>query len=636
MSPKRIYEFGRFRLDPAERLLLRAGQPVALTPKAFDTLVALVEENGHLVRKDELMKRVWPDAFVEEVNLAQNVSAIRRALDANGEQYIETVPKVGYRLSVKVRVLSESGAPAEDPQPSPGVPGAAPQSERALQAKAETSARIRKGRAIAIGLAAVALLGSAVVRWRFTVRPSAVAPIRSLVVLPLINLSGDAQQDYFVDGITEALTTEVAKVGPLRVISRTTAMQYKNTSHTVPEIARELHVDAVLEGAVMRSGDHVRITAQVIRAATDEHIWAQSYDRSLPDALAMQADIAQDIAKEVKIQMSPDERGHKAKRPPPSVEAQDAYLRGRYEWNKRGSKNLLRARALFQQALDRDPNYALAWTGLADTEYLLSSFGNDAVSPREGMPRAKAAAQRALELDDGLAEAHASLAMVTWAYDWNWPAAQQEYKLALTLNPNDAIAHQFYGIGLASQGHFEESITEGKRALELDPLSQIINVNVARMLYTARRYDEATTMLRKIVELEPNFYPGHVILGMVAVAGGREEEALSEMRRARELAPDSTWALTNLARAYARSGQRQAALASLEELRRIAKQRYVPAYQFAIVHAELGQADTAFQWLDRAIEEPSAIMMMIKVEPSFDALRGDPRFAAVIKRIVPR
>jgi len=460
--------------------------------------------------------------------------------------------------------------------------------------------------------------------------------IHSIAVLPLTNLSNDPAQEYLSDGMTDALITDLAKVSQLKVISHTSVERYKGTKLPLPEIARELGVDAVVEGRVMRSGDHVRITAQLIRASTDEHIWAESYDRNLVDALTVQADIAQDVAKQINVQIKPGQQAGRRNRPLPSIEAQDAYMRGRYEWNKRGSQNLLRARALFQQALDRDPNYALAWAGLADTDYLLSSFGNDVVSPREGMPRAKAAAQRALELDDGLAEAHASLAMVTWAYDWSWPAAQQEYKLALTLNPNDAMAHQFYGIGLASQGHFEESIAEEKRALELDPLSQIINANVARMLYTARRYDEATIILRKIVELEPNFYPGHIILGMVAVAAGREEEALSEIRRARELAPDSTWALTNLARAYARSGQRQAALATLDELRRVAKQRYVPAYQFAIVHAELGQADTAFQWLDRAVEEPSSIMMLIKVEPSFDALRGDPRFAAVIKRIVPR
>jgi tetratricopeptide (TPR) repeat protein len=394
-------------------------------------------------------------------------------------------------------------------------------------------------------------------------------------------------------------------------------------------------VDAVLEGAVFRSGDHVRITAQLIRAVNDEHIWAQSYDRNVVDALAVQGDIAEDIAKQINLQITPEARASKAKRPVPSLEAQDAYLRGRYEWNKRGPQSLLRARVLFKEALDRDPNYALAWVGLADTEYSLSQWGNDVVSPREGMPRAKAAAQRALELDDGLAEAHTSLAMVRWAYDWNWPAAEQEYKRALELNPNYAIAHQFYGIGLASQGRFEESITEEKLAVELDPLSQIINVTRARMLYTARRYDEATTILRKIVELEPNFFPSHVILGMVAVTTGREEEALSELRKARELAPDSTWVMVNLARAYARSGQRQAALAILKELEQIANKRYAPAYQFAIIHAELGETDAAFQWLDRAIEEPSAILMLIKVEPVFDVLRGDPRFMAVVNRIGP-
>ena len=631
--------FGVFELDLDTGELRKSGRAVRLRPQAAKMLGVLASRPGQLVTREELQEQLWgQETFVDfehSINLC--IREIRAALgdDAATPRYVETLPRHGYRFIAPV-----NGAAAQVQRQLMPAPETTAHADAALPATLEEASRVsnraRRWRITAIAVSAFVLLVLAVLAWRFTASPASTVPIRSLVVLPFTNLSGDAQQEYFVEGLTEALTTEIAKVEPLRVISRTTAMRFKNTSQAVPEIARELRVDAVVEGAVMRSGDHVRITAQLIRAASDEHIWAQRYDRNVVDALAVQGDIAEDIAKQIKLQITPEARASKAKRPVPSLEAQDAYLRGRYEWNKRGPESLLRARVLFKEALDRDPNYALAWVGLADTEYLLSQWGTDVVSPREGMPRAKAAAQRALELDDGLAEAHTSLAMVRWAYDWNWPAAEQEFKRALKLNPNYAIAHQFYGIGLASQGRFEESITEEKRAVELDPLSQIINVTLARMLYTARRYDEATTILRKIVELEPNFLPSHVILGMVAVTTGREEEALREMRKARELAPDSTWVMVNLARAYARSGQRQAALAMLKELEQIAKQRYAPAYQFAIIHAELGETDAAFQWLDRAIEEPSAILMMIKVEPIFDVLRGDPRFAAVVRRIGPR
>ncbi len=637
MSDKHIYEFGQFRIDPDERLLLRDGKPVPLTPKAFETLLALVENSGHVIKKDDLMMRVWPDAIVEEVNLAKNVSTVRQAIETNGEQYIETVPKLGYRLIVRARMVEgpEHHAKAET-QAAAVAPAVHSTQPAAVLAGAESAAK--KKQAIVIGLAALALIGLSVAAWRLRLRQGETAPIHSLVILPLTNLSGDANQEYFADGLTEALITDVAKVAkaePLRVISRTTAMRYKNTSQAVPQIARELQVDAVLEGAVMRSGDHVRITAQLIRAATDEHIWAQSYDRNLVDALAVQAEIAQDIAKQINLQIEPEE-AQKAKRSSPSVEAQDLYLRARYEWNKRTPQSLLRARTLFQQALDNDPSYALAWVGFANTEYLLSQNGYEIVSPVEGMPRAEAAARRALELDDHLGEAHGSLGMVLWAYEWNWPAAEREYQRALELNPSDASLHEFYGIALASQGHFDQAIAEQKRAVELDPLSPIIRLEVARMLYFARRYDEAAMALRKVTQLEPDFFPGHEMLGMVAMSAGHNDEAIRELLRARQLAPDSTWALMNLIRACARSGRRQEALARREELRHLAKQKYVPAYQFAVISAELGEMDAAFQWLEKAFDEPSAVMMLIKVEPIFDSLRGDPRFMAFVKRLGPR
>jgi TolB-like protein/DNA-binding winged helix-turn-helix (wHTH) protein len=527
MPSKQIYEFGEFRIDADERLLLRGGKSISLTPKAFETLLALVENSGHVVKKDDLMKRVWPDAFVEEVNLAQNVSAIRRALNGQGAQYVETVPKLGYRLVVKARVISE---PETTEQAPPRPVGSASQPQKALRVTPEALRFSKTAKLVAFGLIALALIGAGVLAWRLRSSPAA-APIHSIVVLPLANLSGDAQQEYFADGITEALTTEVAKVAkaaPLRVISRTTAMRYKNTSRAVPEIGRELKVDAVLEGAVIRSGDHVRITAQLIRAADDEHIWAQAYDRNVADALSVQADIAQDIAREIKLEITPPEYAARARRPQPSAEAQDVYLQARYEWNKRTTEGLHRALELFQQTIDLDPTYAAAWAGLADTEYILVANQNGGTP--DGLVRAKAAAQRALALDDGLAEAHASLGILNWSYDRNWLAAEREYKRAIELNPNYATAHQFYGLGLSGVGRFEEAIAEERRAVDLDPLSQVLIDNLGRALYYARRYDEAISVERSAIATEPSYIFHHRIFGLALMAQGHNQEALAALR----------------------------------------------------------------------------------------------------------
>lgn len=624
MPAKQIYEFGEFRIDADERLLLRDGKTIPLTPKAFETLLALVENSGHVVKKDDLMKRVWPDAFVEEANLAQNVSAIRRVLDTNGEQHIETVPKLGYRLVVKARV----GEPEPKTQPTP-LPVAAVESKKIPP----TTGSQAKRRVIGISLAAVVLIALGMGFWRLSTRFEA-GPIRSIVVLPLNNLSGDATQDYFADGITEELTTEVAKVaisGPLRVISRTTAMHYKNTSRPIPEIARELRVDAVLEGAVMRSGEHVRITAQLIRAADDEHIWAQAYDRNVADALSVQADIAKDIARQIRLEITSPEQAAHANRLQPSAEAQDSYLRARYEWNKRTTEDLHRARELFQQTTDLDPTYAAAWAGLADTEYVLVANQNGGTP--DGFARAKAAAQRALDLDDSLAEAHASLGILNWAYHRNWPAAEQQYKRAIELNPNYATAHQFYGLGLSSQGRFEEAIAEERRAVDLDPLSQALINNLGRVLYYARRYDEAISVERSAIATEPNYIFHHRIFGLALMAQGNNQQALAALRDPK-LAQEFLQTTVDLVSVYVRLGQRDAALALLRELKQRARKEYVLPSQFAHVYADLGEADTAFQWLNKAVEDERSPQMMMLNSPEWDVLRNDPRFAAVVKRII--
>lgn len=645
MSAKQIYEFGQFRMDPAERLLLRDGTAIPLTPKAFETLLALVENSGHVVRKDELMKRVWPDAFVEEVNLAQNVSAIRRVLDTETEQYIETVPKLGYRLILKARIRSEAPQPAEAAQESrlaakAPASGSAPAQAAPAEKTPDLAARQPRfniGRRIATAALLVLLVGAGVLVWRLRSN-SRVAPIRSLVVLPLVNLSGDRGQDYFVDGVTEELTTQIARfaeVAPLRVISRTTAMRYRNTSKSVPQIGRELNVDAVLEGAVIRSGDHVRITAQLIRAANDEHMWAQSYDRNVLDVLSAQADIAQDLATQIRIEIRSAEQASRGNRPQPSVEAQDLYLRARYEWNKRSTENLHRARELFQRAIDLEPNYAAAWAGLADTEYILVA-NEHGVAPGDGFPRAKDAIERALALDDNLSEAHASFGILEWAYDWNWPEAERHYRRAIELNPNYATAHQYYGLGLASRGRFDEAVAQERRAVDLDPLADILVTNLARVLYYARRYDQAANVCRQGLTTDPNSSGHHRVLGLALQAQGHDQQALPELLKAQDLFPGWVEPMADSVLSYVRLGKRQDARAVINELNRMARNGYVPPSQLARAYAYLGDREKAFEWLDKGIKEERTSQLMELYTPEWDVLRDDPRFVQIQRRVAPR
>jgi len=625
-----VLRFGVFELNILTSELRKAGMTIKLRPQSARVLTILAVRGGELVSREELRKEIWgPETFVDfEHSLNLCISEIRAALDDAAEtpRYIETLPRRGYRFIAPLQLPNIAVSPAASTPPL-----------RATVAKPQSSiAQSRRWWRLFLAATLVALLLAGVGGYFFARRRSALVPprnIRAIAVLPLENFSHDPNETYFADGMTDELITDLAQFGSLKVISRTSVMRFKSSKLPLPEIARQLNVDAIVEGSVLRSGDRIRITAQLIQAATDQHLWAQTYERDARDVLRLQADVARDVAHQVRAVLTPQQEARLDAARTIDRETYDLYLKGLYLWNQRTPQSLKRARELFQQAVGKDPGYALAWVGLSNSEYLLGSSGYDVLQPRVTMPRAKAAAQRAIELDDGLGEAHVSLAMVLWAYEWNWPEAEREHKRALELNPSYAVGHQFFGIGLSTQGRFDEAIAELRRAQEMDPLSLIINVNLGRMLLYARRYDEATTVLHKTIELQPNFYPGHQTLGYIASAAGRHQEALTEFKKARELAPDSTMVLTNLVRAYARAGQRSQALASLEELKQIARERYVPAYQFTIAYAALGDMDRAFVWLDKAVEERSGNLMFINVEPVFDDLRADPRFPAAVRRM---
>jgi len=491
---------------------------------------------------------------------------------------------------------------------------------------------------IVVSAAAVFVLNVAGLRDRMSLPAWArhgVAPpkIESIAVLPLENLSRDPEQEYFADGMTEELTTDLGQIEALRVISRTSVMRFKGMRPAggLAEIARQLRVDAVVEGSVLRSGDRVRITTQLIDARTDRHLWAQSYERDLRDVLELQSEVAQAIANEIKIKVTPQEQVRLARARPVSPEAHEAYLKGRYYWNLRTEESLKRGIGYFQQAIEKDPGCALAYVGLADS--YLNLIGWDLTAPREAYPRAKAAALKALEVDETLAEAHVPLGAAGFAYDWDWVGAEKELRRAIELNPSYATAHNFYAQCLMFMGRHNEALAEIKRAQDLDPVSPINNTVGGMVFFFARRYDEAIAECQRSLELNAGFYPAHLFLAEAYEQERLYDEAISEYRKATALQEGSTRAAAGLARGYAAAGRRTEALKIISDLRELSKRRYVSAYGIAQIYTALGDFDHAWAWLEKAFEERSFQLIWLKVDPTIDALRSDPRFQDLLHRM---
>jgi TolB-like protein/DNA-binding winged helix-turn-helix (wHTH) protein/Flp pilus assembly protein TadD len=656
---KHLYEFGAFRLNPLKRRLLRDGEPVPLTPKAFDTLLVLVEQAGKTVGKDDLMNKVWPDAVVEENNLNQNITTLRKSLgDSRHEsQYIATIPGFGYRFVADVRKVDlednvalienqtssvvakatginmalETQGPlavvtAEEHAPSrfaPDVVGVQTGSDR------RTRPSWLVGLLLALALLAAVTIGYVLLR-RETPQPQ--IAVSSIAVLPLENLSGDPEQEYFADGMTDALIGDLANLGQLRVISRTSSMQYKGTKKSLPQIAAELKVDAVVEGTVQRSGDRVTIRAQLIHAATDHHLWSATYERDLRDILDLQKEIAQIIALKVQTTTSPLEQAQLTSRRPIQPKAFDDYLQGRYlYWNKRTEENLVKAIEYFQSAINEDSNYARAYVGLADCYNALGAVQFGRLPPMGARRRAEEAALKALELDAELAEAHTALGYARH-FNWNWVAAEQEFKRAIELNPNYANAHNFYASYLMSRGRVEESLAASNRARELDPLSLSISANRGFLLENARRYDEAIEQLNRVIAVDPNHYQAYWFLGHTYAANGQIQDAIAASEKAVELSERSPGALGMLGLIYGLAGRKSDATRILNELLKLNETRYVTPAALANTYIGLGDKDRAFLWLERAYEERSNFIAFLKVFPIVDPLRSDPRFDSLLER----
>ena len=478
-------------------------------------------------------------------------------------------------------------------------------------------------------LAILALL-LALAAARFIHRPGGAHQINSLAVLPLENLSGKSDQDYFADGMTDELITHLAQISSLRVTSRTSVMRFKGVSEPMPQIARELNVDAIIEGSVLRAGDRVRISAQLIDPATDRHIWAQTYERDFGDVLALQSEVARAIAQEIKVKLTPQEQTRLAESPHVNAAAYELYLRGRYYWNQRTPDGLQKGLEYFKQAIAEDPGYALGYSGLADSYLSLGDLG--VLESNVAVPDAKAAAEKALELDDNLAEAHASLGLASLGDHLNWRQAEKELKRAIELNPNYASAYQWYASTLAVMGRRDDMVRDARRAQELDPLSPIINAFLGHVYILARRYDDAVQQCRRTLEVDPGFPVAHLYLGMAYSQKGRHEEAIAEVQKSINLSQGSPVMVAALGYTYAAAGKKGEALRVLQELLEPAKRKFVLSVDVAIIYAAMGERDPAFQWLDKALEDGSLGSASLKLDPILDGLRGDPRFADLLRR----
>ena len=616
-----IYEFGGFRFHSAQRVLFRGTEVVPLTPKVADTLLALLNHHDHVVEKSELIRTIWPDTFVEEGGLARNISVLRKALgdEPDGCQYIETIPKRGYRFVAPVREV------ASEPECNAGTTSLTAGAGRA------TGSRALAWRGIKVGIAAIVLLAAALVyigHSRKSHETAADLRLASIAVLPLKNLSADAAQDYFSEGITDTLATDLAKRG-VRVIASSSVRRLRQGA-SINEIGQQLKVDAVVQGTVLGSDNRVRINAQLVDVRTGRLVWADSYQRSLRDVLTLQAEVTGAITGEVLASVASVQKAPLRRARAVIPEAYLAYLKGRFFWNKRTEEGLRKAIEYFDEAIAKDPTYAPAHAGVADSYALLGSNGYDAMPPREAMPRAKTAALEALALDNGLAEAHTSLAYVLMAYDWDLPAARKEFQEAFRYNPGYATAHHWYSHYLLADGQPDQALAEMKQALALDPLSLPVNVGVGWCSYFARRYDEAIGQYQKTLELQPDFALAHQALGMALAQKGAYAEAIVEFKRAVALSGGGASAIASLGYASARAGATADARAQLEKLSELSRRNYVPAIYMSLIYLGLGDKNGAAQWFSKAREERSEYLIYHRLDPDFDSIRADKRFALAL------
>jgi DNA-binding winged helix-turn-helix (wHTH) protein/TolB-like protein/Flp pilus assembly protein TadD len=641
---KPIYEFGSFRLDTTQYRLLRQGKVVPLAPKEFDMLLVLIERRGQVVSKDDLLKTVWPDTIVEETNLTVIISALRKALGESAEEkYIETIPQRGYRFIAPVSEVGDEGAALilhEITQARLVVEEEKKVEDRGWRMEDRRSSIARpaslSSRYTLLGLLLLVVLAAALSYfWMKSPSPPTepLATVKSIAVLPFKPLRADESEEYLGLGMADTLITKLSNLRQLIVRPTSAVRRYTSPEQDPLAAGREQQVEAVLEGSIQRVGERVRVTVRLLRVKGGAPIWASQYDEKMTDILAVQDSISERVAGALAVTLTDQEKEQLTKPYTNNAKAYDFYLIGRYHLNQVREDAFLKSLDYFQQAVEKDPSFALAYAGLAQSYNLLGVF--NALRANEAFPKARSAALMALKLDNWLAPAHTALAMVKHAYDWDWPGAEQEFRRAIEINPSDSEAHHAYGYFLAFMSRFDEAVAEMKRAQELEPVSPGRITGLAQALLYARRYDEAITECRKALEMDPNFLHAHWTLGLSYIYKGMYEQALRALEKSVPptgdcLCPDEQSAI---GLAYALSGQRGQARKVIDELKRQSERRYLPPAAMAAIYGALGEKDQAFRWLDRAYDQRDNILVLLRVEPMFDPLRSDPRFADLLRRV---
>ena len=579
ISVKPSYEFGPFRLDQERYLLVRNGETIQLSPKAFEILLFLVTHRGEILKKETLLEAVWPDTFVEESNLAQNIFLLRKALgeEKNEHRYIVTLPGVGYRFVAAVTEVTASEAAA----------------------------------------------------------PRATSPsMAAIAVLPFKSISPADDESFLGPGLADALIMRLSNIRNVKVRPTTAVLKYAELNDDPLLIGRELNVDALLTGVIQREREDIRVSVQLVSVKDGVTLWAAKFDEKFTNIFSIQDSIAEQVVRSLELQLTGDERRDIKKSYTDNPQAFQAYLKGRYFWNQRTAAGLRKALEYAQQAIDLEPTYAAAYVGLADSFSLLGAQ-HSVLPPRESFPRARAAALRALEIDPAMAEAYASLGFVDCCFGWDWSSAERNYLQAIALKPNYPTAHHWYGELLTLLGRTAEAAVQLQMAQEFDPLSLAINADNAAASYYARQYEKGEVQLCNLLELNPNFLRAHVVLGKLYAQQGKYEQALAALDRALTLSNSDHVALSVLAYAQALAGNDTEARHALDQLQALARQRYVSAGSIGLIYGALGETDKAFDCLDHAFENKDIEMVWLKVDPAYDPLRSDPRFGELARRVSP-
>jgi TolB-like protein/DNA-binding winged helix-turn-helix (wHTH) protein/Tfp pilus assembly protein PilF len=654
IDPPRIVRFGLFEANLRSGDLVKQGRRLKLQTQPFQILAILLEHPGQIVTREDLCRKLWPEDTFVDFNHSLNtaVRRLREALSDSPENpiFIETLQRRGYRFIAPVVYVDRPGtedASAQASKPANSIFEIAeiPKAPELLVA-GQPSAESRPVRpqilsnTVLVGCAGLvvgALLAMAVAYFAFRAnQPSAhVKPdqVRSLAVLPLENLSVTPDQEYLADGMTDELIASLAKVKHLRVVPRTSSMAYKNTHKSLSEIARELNVDAVVEGTVMRSGSRIRITTELVQIASDRALWAETYESNVDDVLSLQQRVAGAIVSNIQVELTPQERQNLKAYRPSSSEAYEDYLKGRYYWNKRSEEGLTKAIDYFGRATKEDPNYALAYAGLADCYGIIGAAIVGTVPASEVSPKAEAAAKRALELDPTLAEAQTSLATVMLNYKWDWQGAESGFKKAIQLDPSYATAHQRYSLYLIAMGRTNESIQEIQQALKLDPLSVSMNFSQGWRLYMARDFDGAMKQLKSAIDMDPSFALAHMVLGQDYAQKGQYALATTELETAVRLSSNSAPAVAALARVDALAGRQANARTLLEQLKAQSAKQYVSPFYLAEVYSALGDTNRAMDEFDKAYQDRSNSLIFLRVDPEFDLLRSNSRFQSLLQKL---